>query len=96
LKYSCSALLVTQLLEAGSDPKLTNKDGLKPVDLLRSSSSEDKVRRKLREAEAVSAFRSTDVVGEIGSEGIDAMHIADHSVADEDEESDGGTPSEEE
>ena len=55
---------MTQLLEAGSDPKLTNRDGLKPVDLLSSTSSEDKVRRKLRDAEAVSAMRSSDVVGE--------------------------------
>lgn len=59
-----SSCLVAQLLEAGSDPKLTNKDGLRPVDLISNSSSEDKVRRKLREAEAVSALRSSDVVGE--------------------------------
>jgi len=43
---------------------MTNTDGLKAVDLIGSSESEDKVRRLLREAEAVGGMRSSDVVGE--------------------------------
>jgi hypothetical protein len=55
---------VNQLLEAGSDPRLTNGEGLKPVDLISPSKTEDKSRRLLRDAEAVSGMRSSDVVGE--------------------------------
>ncbi|UZJ54941.1 hypothetical protein CBS101457_004261 [Exobasidium rhododendri] len=68
---------VNQLLEAGSDPRMTNTEGLKPVDLISPGIVDDKVRKLLREAEAMSGMRSSDVV-------------------DEDDESDGGPPSDEE
>ncbi|MCO5590072.1 hypothetical protein L7F22_044041 [Adiantum nelumboides] len=60
----------------GSDPRLTNNDGFKPVDILTAGEQNEKVRRLLRDAEAISGFNKADVV-------------------DEDEESDGGPPSDE-
>ncbi|PWN89082.1 hypothetical protein FA10DRAFT_280205 [Acaromyces ingoldii] len=76
---------VEQLLEAGSDPRLTNTEGLKPVELLppapRNNEQEtdeyETTRRLLRNAEAVSGLSKADVV-------------------DEDDESEGGPPSDEE
>ena len=92
-----SRLAVKQLLEAGSDPRLTNTDGLKPVDLLSSSQGEDKVRRLLREAEAVSGMRSSDVVGECSVlPDVPTLAAEAISLPDEDDESDGGPPSDEE
>ena len=54
---------VSQLLEAGSDPRLTNNDGFKPVDILTAGEQNEKVRRLLRDAEAISGFNKADVVG---------------------------------
>lgn len=58
---------MTQLIEAGSDPRLTNNDNLKPVDVLPSGAKIDEVRRILRNAEAVAGMGKGDVVGEYAS-----------------------------
>lgn len=42
---------------------MLNKDGLKPVDLLSSSTKDEAARRLLRESEAISGMRQSDVVG---------------------------------
>ena len=68
---------VTQLIEAGSDPRLTNNEGFKAVDIMTNNEKNEKTRRILRDAEAINGFNKGDIV-------------------DEDEESDGGPPSDEE
>lgn len=54
---------VNQLLEAGSDPRLSNNEGLKPVDVLPSTEGAEASRRALRNAEAVAGMSKGDVVG---------------------------------
>jgi hypothetical protein len=91
---------VSQLLEAGSDPRLTNNDGFKPVDILTAGEQNEKVRRLLRDAEAISGFNKADVVGKCSSIWILLLPMANifffsYVKTDEDEESDGGPPSDE-
>lgn len=68
---------VSQLLEAGSDPKLTNSDRFKPIDILSAGPQNDATRKLLRDAEAKAQFSQADIVDE------------------DDDESDGGPPSDE-
>lgn len=56
--------VVAQLLEAGSDPRLKNNDGLKPVEVIPSEPQNEDIRRNLREWEALSGISKADVVGE--------------------------------
>lgn len=91
---------VSQLLEAGSDPRLTNNDGFKPVDILTAGEQNEKVRRLLRDAEAISGFNKADVVGKCSNTWILLLSMANfffspYVKTDEDEESDGGPPSDE-
>lgn len=54
---------VEQLLEAGSDARLANKEGFKPADILTANEENEPTRKLLRNAEATSGMSRSDFVG---------------------------------
>ncbi|KAK0549190.1 hypothetical protein OC846_001709 [Tilletia horrida] len=60
------AWVVEQLLEAGADPRIVNKDGDKPSDAVRSSGegSGSKLKEMLRRAEALAGIDMGDVAND--------------------------------
>ena len=66
LTPSCTPLTVQQLVEAGADPRVVNKEGDKPADCIVEASSEagSKLRQVLREAEGAMNIGGGDIASE--------------------------------